>query len=573
MTELVRYNAALLAIAEAKAVDELLTIRDSADALRAAARVANNKQAEVDMAEIRFRAERRVGEMMAEQRRSEGLSEGGRPTKTGFQKNPVSSKATLAEAGIDKNLADRARKLAAIPQQEFNSIVGDWRGRVEAEGERVTVNLLKAGEKRLSRDEKEAALAQRIRVGVDALNQGQFGVILADPPWRFEPYSRDTGMDRAADNHYPTMDAGAIAELEVPAADDCVLFLWATAPMLPVALHVMAVWGFEYKSQIIWVKDRIGTGYWARNKHELLLIGTRGEIPAPAPGTQPDSAIVAPVSAHSAKPEIFHEIIERLFPNLPKIEMFSRRARSGWHGWGAETDKFDPETGEIIEPVSTLDRKIGEAVQGASDLSDIHSTNTPGESGTAREASGGPAPGDGIAGLSQADDDHSSAGVASSADPTPEQHGAQPAPHTNSDVPTHGASPAPGGASDTGSSSAGNPGEAAAHTNSASHAADQAGSGSDALPADTGSHGAHVTVGVRPTSPAGVEGDADRQPIAWQPKPYAGPHDSQGLPRPVGCQHLDRCGSKTWRQRCWTCEKTFAVTAGGTPIEHMGGVA
>ena len=90
-------------------------------------------------------------------------------------------------------------------------------------------------------------------------------------------------MDRAADNHYPTSILEAIKVRDVPSisAPDCVLFLWATVPMLPHALTVMAAWDFNYVSHYVWNKDRVGTGYWNRNKHELLLIGTRGEIPAP----------------------------------------------------------------------------------------------------------------------------------------------------------------------------------------------------------------------------------------------------------------------------------------------------
>jgi N6-adenosine-specific RNA methylase IME4 len=112
-------------------------------------------------------------------------------------------------------------------------------------------------------------------------------------------------MDRAADNHYPTSETDAICARPVGdiAADDCVLFLWATAPMLPDALRVMAAWGFAYKSHAIWKKDRIGTGYWFRNQHELLLIGTKGKIPAPAMGTQFPSVIDAPVGKHSEKPD------------------------------------------------------------------------------------------------------------------------------------------------------------------------------------------------------------------------------------------------------------------------------
>ena len=88
-------------------------------------------------------------------------------------------------------------------------------------------------------------------------------------------------MDRGGRNHYPTMSLEEIKALDVAAiaADDCVLFLWATAPMLPQALEVMAAWGFAYETQFVWVKDRVGTGYWFRNRHELLLVGVKGENP------------------------------------------------------------------------------------------------------------------------------------------------------------------------------------------------------------------------------------------------------------------------------------------------------
>jgi N6-adenosine-specific RNA methylase IME4 len=188
--------------------------------------------------------------------------------------------------------------------------------------------------KRLAREAKEIALGAK---QVTALPTDQrFGVIYADPPWRFEPYSRDTGLDRAADNHYPTVPLDVLKGMVIPAANDCVLFLWATAPMMVEALLLMAAWGFDYKSQCVWVKDRIGTGYWFRNQHELLLVGTRGETPAPAPGQQYSSVIEAPVGAHSAKPAEFADKIAAMFPHLPKLEMFARVDRPGWVIWGNE---------------------------------------------------------------------------------------------------------------------------------------------------------------------------------------------------------------------------------------------
>ena len=158
-------------------------------------------------------------------------------------------------------------------------------------------------------------------------------MIYADPPWRFEPYSRDTGMDRAADNHYPTMAGDNLAALELPAADDCVLFLWATVPMEREAHRTMEAWGFTYKSQFIWVKDHAGTGYWNRNQHEILLIGTRGNVPAPAPGEQYPSTIEAPVTTHSTKPDAFAGMIEKMFPTLRGLRCSpARSARDGTAG-------------------------------------------------------------------------------------------------------------------------------------------------------------------------------------------------------------------------------------------------
>jgi N6-adenosine-specific RNA methylase IME4 len=200
----------------------------------------------------------------------------------------------------------------------------------------MAVNRVTLGAKQERRARLEAELGACIR----ALPARRYGVILADPPWRFEPYSRVTGMDRAAENHYPTSPLEEIKTLDVGsiAAPDCVLFLWATVPMLPQALAVMAAWGFAYKSSFTWAKDRMGTGYWSRNQHEMLLVGTRGRIPAPAMGTQRSSLIVAPVREHSHKPDEAYELIESYFPSLPKIELHARGAiaRPGWSQWGAE---------------------------------------------------------------------------------------------------------------------------------------------------------------------------------------------------------------------------------------------
>jgi N6-adenosine-specific RNA methylase IME4 len=193
--------------------------------------------------------------------------------------------------------------------------------------------------RRQTKAERRAAREEELAAKQLSLPDKRYGVILADPPWRFEPYSRETGMDRAADNHYPTLSVEHIRRLAIPAAEDAVLFLWATGPMLPQALDVMAAWGFTYRSRCVWVKPKMGTGYWFRDQAEELLVGVRGNIPAPAPGEQYTSVITARAGQHSAKPHCFREMIEEMFPTLPRIELFARERISGWDAWGNELER------------------------------------------------------------------------------------------------------------------------------------------------------------------------------------------------------------------------------------------
>lgn len=191
--------------------------------------------------------------------------------------------------------------------------------------------------KKQQRIKKTVALTKATKLAAEKLGSELYGVIYADPPWRFEPFGPN-GMDRAADNHYPTETTEAIAEMKVPAAANCVLFLWATVPMLLDAIKVMQAWGFNYKSQFIWNKDKAGTGFWNRNKHEILLVGVRGNIPAPDTSDREDSVLDFPVNEHSAKPVEIREMIETWFPNVPKIELFARKPAFGWASHGNEVD-------------------------------------------------------------------------------------------------------------------------------------------------------------------------------------------------------------------------------------------
>lgn len=324
MTNLIRYDAACQALAEAKTVDEVKDIRDKAEAMRAYARQSKNKQLEVDAADIRARAERRLGEMIVSQKESVGLNAGAR----GVGKSGVPLKhPTLADVGIDKKLSSRAQKMAAVPEERFEELLAERRERVSKEDERITVNLLREGE-RAQRDEQ---LAQAETVWPS----GVYPVIYADPPWRYEHPPMGDG-NRSIENQYPTMLLEEICALPVLdiAAENAVLFLWATTPKLAECMDVIAAWGFEYRTCMAWVKDKIGMGYYVRNKHELLLIARRGALPVPEPSNRPSSVVVAPRLEHSAKPPEFYDLIEQMYPGFPMVELFCRTPREGWAAWG-----------------------------------------------------------------------------------------------------------------------------------------------------------------------------------------------------------------------------------------------
>lgn len=172
-----------------------------------------------------------------------------------------------------------------------------------------------------------------------------YGLIMADPPWLFELYSAK-GEEKSAQAQYACMGLEQIARLPVAelAAPDCVLWLWATAPMLPVQIEIARRWGFTFKTSGVWVKTTVngkigfGTGYLLRNAHEPFVIATRGE---PRCARDVRSVVMGRVREHSAKPDEAYAAAERLLPGVARVELFSRRSRPGWDAWGDQCGALD----------------------------------------------------------------------------------------------------------------------------------------------------------------------------------------------------------------------------------------
>ncbi|AKM09848.1 MT-A70 family methyltransferase [Croceicoccus naphthovorans] len=195
---------------------------------------------------------------------------------------------------------------------------------------------------------------------------GGYGLIYADPPWAFNTHDgrRRTPTQktfREAEDHYPTMSVEEMSALPVAdlAAKDAVLAMWLVGSHLDVAFDLAAAWGFDrfVTDLFYWAKQKLihaqqvdmftgdiaplpmSMGYFSRKQIEPCWLFRRGKgLPVRAHDVR--QLIVAPRREHSRKPPEAAERLERMFGNVPRVELFAREPRPGWAAWGNETDKF-----------------------------------------------------------------------------------------------------------------------------------------------------------------------------------------------------------------------------------------
>lgn len=170
--------------------------------------------------------------------------------------------------------------------------------------------------------------------------QGLFHVIVIDPPW---PY-RD-GIDQPdydpqghrASNPYPEMELSEIASLNLPAADDCVVWLWTTHKFMRHAFPLLDRWGFTERAIVTWAKDRMGLGRWLRSQSEFCVMATRGHPLINL--TNQTTVLQGPMREHSRKPDEFYTMVDSLCAGR-KLDFFSRESREGWEQFGNDTQRF-----------------------------------------------------------------------------------------------------------------------------------------------------------------------------------------------------------------------------------------
>ena len=181
----------------------------------------------------------------------------------------------------------------------------------------------------------------------------KFHTVLADPPRQFQNRTRKMAPEHKRLNRYATRTLAEILALPVAqiVEDPAHLYLWVPNALLPEGLRVLAAWGFEYKSNIVWRKirkdggpDGRGVGFYFRNTTELLLFGVRGKgaRTLAAPGRRQVNIIKSRKREHSRKPDEAYDLVESCSPG-PFLEMFARGSRAGWSAWGQQADEYSPD--------------------------------------------------------------------------------------------------------------------------------------------------------------------------------------------------------------------------------------
>lgn len=176
----------------------------------------------------------------------------------------------------------------------------------------------------------------------------KFKTILADPPWQFQNRTGKIAPEHKRLSRYGTMTLNDITALpvETAAQETAHLYLWVPNALLPEGLRVMAAWGFNYKSNIVWQKirkdggpDGRGVGFYFRNVTELILFGVRGKNARTlAPGRRQVNTIATRKREHSRKPDEQYPLIQSCSPG-PYLELFARGERPGWSIWGNQADE------------------------------------------------------------------------------------------------------------------------------------------------------------------------------------------------------------------------------------------
>ena len=293
-----------------------------------AAKLANMRQGErTDISSI---------ELMSQEDAADLLNVGVSSVKRAKTVQDQGDESLIAAVMSGDVAVSTAAEVATLPKEEQREIVA--RGEKEILEVAKQIRAKKTEARRTERKQRNEQLCLESSPLEELPHR--YDLIYADPPWRYEFSKTDS---RVIENQYPTMALEDICAMPVAgiAINNAVLFMWATVPKLEEAMRVINAWGFSYRTAIVWDKVRMGQGIYTRQQVELLLIAIKGEMYSPESEYAKDFRSLVTIersNKHSEKPEEFYGIIEGLYPDCTKIELFARNQRDGWATWGNQAN-------------------------------------------------------------------------------------------------------------------------------------------------------------------------------------------------------------------------------------------
>jgi N6-adenosine-specific RNA methylase IME4 len=203
-------------------------------------------------------------------------------------------------------------------------------------------DTLKKEEKKIEREEVIKHTKEKIEKEEILKPSGNFSVIAIDPPWDYSEKGGTNNSNYDQDGNrgqvdYPTMTLEQIKNIELPAKEDSVIFLWTVHAFLEDAFELLRNWGFTYKATMVWDKEKMGMGRNIRLQCEFCLLATKGNPIIQGSATR--DIMREPRRQHSRKPECFYEMVETITIGN-RLDYFSRENRNGWSVYGADLNKF-----------------------------------------------------------------------------------------------------------------------------------------------------------------------------------------------------------------------------------------